>query len=124
MPSSFQYPVERHRDLQRRWGRLPQRTRCPPVPQSLAEPPPGNATLQWHFRRRVSTELVGTMVEARWLEMMVSSDHPLADERVAEAIARVLSRYWVDTASGVELIMSGVELIITHRGANIAWQPG
>ena len=58
--------------------------------------------------------LVGTMVEARWLEMMVSSDHPLADERVAEAIARVLSRYWVDTASGVELIM-------THRGANIAY---
>ncbi len=54
------------------------------------------------------------MVEARWLEMMVSSDHPLADERVAEAIARVLSRYWFDTASGVELIM-------THRGANIAY---
>ena len=26
MPSSFQYPVERHRDLQRRWGRLFQRT--------------------------------------------------------------------------------------------------
>ena len=22
MPSSFQYPIERHRDLQRRWGRL------------------------------------------------------------------------------------------------------
>jgi hypothetical protein len=54
------------------------------------------------------------MIEARWLEIMVSSDHPLADERVAEAIARVLSRYWVDTASGVELIM-------THRGANIAY---
>ena len=26
MPSSFQYPVERHRDLQRRWDRLFQRT--------------------------------------------------------------------------------------------------
>jgi hypothetical protein len=26
VPSSFQYPVERHRDLQRRWGRLFQRT--------------------------------------------------------------------------------------------------
>ena len=26
MPSSFQYPVEKHRDLQRRWGRLLQRT--------------------------------------------------------------------------------------------------
>jgi hypothetical protein len=54
------------------------------------------------------------MVEARWLEMMVSSDHPLADERVAEAIARVLSRSWVDAASGVEVIL-------THRGANIAY---
>ena len=75
---------------------------------------PSNATLQWHFRRRVSTVLVGTMVEARWLEMMVSSDHPLADERVAEAIARVLSRYWVDAASGVEVMM-------THSGANITY---
>ena len=75
---------------------------------------PSNATLQWHFRRRVSTVLVGTMVEARWLEMMVSSDHPLADERVAEAIARVLSRYWVDPRQGVEVIL-------THRGANIAY---
>jgi hypothetical protein len=55
------------------------------------------------FRRRVSIVLVGTMVEARRLEMMVSSDHPLADERVAEAIARVLSRYWVDAASGFEV---------------------
>jgi hypothetical protein len=62
----------------------------------------------------VSSVLFGTMIEARWLEIMVSSDHPLADERVAEAIARVLSRYWVDTASGVELIM-------THRGADIAY---
>ena len=38
----------------------------------------------------------------------------MADERVAEAVARVLSRHWVDTTSGVELIM-------THRGANIAY---
>ena len=29
MPSSFQYPVERDRDLQRRWGRLLQRTAAP-----------------------------------------------------------------------------------------------
>jgi hypothetical protein len=65
-------------------------------------------------RRSVSTVLFGTMVEARWLEIMVSSDHPLADERVAEAIARVLSRSWVDAASGFEVIM-------THRGANIAY---
>jgi hypothetical protein len=29
MPSSFQYPIERHRDLQRRWGRLLPRTAVP-----------------------------------------------------------------------------------------------
>ena len=29
VPSSFQYPVEKHRDLQRRWGRLFQRTVAP-----------------------------------------------------------------------------------------------
>jgi len=29
VPSSFQYPVERHRDLQRRWGRLLRRTAVP-----------------------------------------------------------------------------------------------
>ena len=46
--------------------------------------------------------------------MMVSSDHPLADDRVAESIARVLSRYWVDATSGVEVIMS-------HGGANITY---
>jgi hypothetical protein len=52
------------------------------------------------------------MIEARWHEMMVSSAHPSADERVAEAIARVLSRYCVDFTSGVELIM-------TDRGVKI-----
>jgi hypothetical protein len=26
MPSTLQYPLERHRDLQRRWGRLLRRT--------------------------------------------------------------------------------------------------
>jgi hypothetical protein len=36
--------------------------------------------------------LWGTMVEARWRHVIVSADHPLADEQVAEAIARVLSR--------------------------------
>jgi hypothetical protein len=59
--------------------------------------------------------LVETMVAARWLEMMVSSDHPLADERVAEAIARVLSRHWVDATSGIEITM-------THHGANITYR--
>jgi hypothetical protein len=46
--------------------------------------------------------------------MKPDNDHPLADGRVAEAFARVLSRYWVDAASGVEVIL-------THRGANIAY---
>jgi hypothetical protein len=32
------------------------------------------------------------MVEARSLHVIVSSDHPSADEQVAEAIARVVSR--------------------------------
>jgi hypothetical protein len=54
------------------------------------------------------------MVEAGWLEIIVASGHPLADERVAEAVARVLSRYWVDAASGVEVIM-------THAGASVAY---
>jgi hypothetical protein len=68
-----------------------------------------------HFNGTLSHSCeLGKMVEARWLEMMVSSDHPLADERVAEAIARVLSRYWVDPRQGVEVIL-------THRGANIAY---
>ena len=68
-----------------------------------------------HFNGTLSHSCeLGKMVEARWLEMMVSSDHPLADERVAEAIARVVSRYWVGATSGFEVIM-------THRGANIAY---
>ena len=29
MPNSLQYPLERHRDLQRRWERLLQRTTAP-----------------------------------------------------------------------------------------------
>ena len=29
MPSTFQYPLERQRDLQRRWARLLQRTAAP-----------------------------------------------------------------------------------------------
>jgi hypothetical protein len=29
MPSTLQYPLERHRDLQRRWARLLQRTVAP-----------------------------------------------------------------------------------------------
>jgi hypothetical protein len=52
------------------------------------------------------------LVEAHWRRLIVSSDHPSADEQVAEAIARVLSRYAVDYGSGVEVTMShdGVEV--------------
>ncbi len=41
MPSSLQYPLERHRDLQRKWDRLLQRT-VPPkdrVAADLRTPP-------------------------------------------------------------------------------------
>jgi hypothetical protein len=54
-------------------------------------------------------------VEARWRQLIVSSAHPSADERVAEAIARVLSRYAVDYASGVEVVMP-------HDGLQVPYQ--
>ena len=59
------------------------------------------------------------MVEARWRRLVVSSDRPSADERVAEAIARVLSQYAVDYGSGVEVNMShdGVEVTYVARAA-------
>jgi hypothetical protein len=43
------------------------------------------------------------MIEAHSLHVLVSSDHPLADEQVAQAIARVLSRYAIDFTPGVEV---------------------
>jgi hypothetical protein len=43
------------------------------------------------------------MVEARSLHVIVSSDHPSADEQVAEAIARVVSRYAVDLRPEIEV---------------------
>ena len=55
------------------------------------------------------------MIEARWRQLVVSSQHPSADEGVAEAIARVLSRYAVDYTSGVTVIMP-------HDGAQVAYQ--
>ena len=39
---------------------------------------------------------VGRVVEARSLHVVVWSNHSDADEEVAEAIARVLTRYAVD----------------------------
>jgi hypothetical protein len=43
------------------------------------------------------------MIEARSLHIIVSSDHPSADEHVAEAIARVVSRYAVDLTPEIEV---------------------
>jgi 5'-3' exonuclease len=37
LPSSFQYPVERHRELQQRWGRLLQRTAVPHKVRNVME---------------------------------------------------------------------------------------
>jgi len=56
-------------------------------------------------------------VEARWLQLIVSSVHPCADERVAEAIARVLSRYAVDYASGIEVVMPQDGLQVPYQVA-------
>jgi hypothetical protein len=55
------------------------------------------------------------MVQADSLRVVVSSDHPEADERVAEAIARVLSRYAVDYTSGVEVN-------VPHDGMRVSYQ--
>ena len=43
------------------------------------------------------------MVEARSLHVIVSSHHPSADEQVAEAIARLTSRYAVDLTPEIEV---------------------
>jgi hypothetical protein len=57
------------------------------------------------------------MVEARAQHVLVSSDHHSADEQVAEAIARVLSRYAVDLRPEVEVKVShdGVEVPYVAR---------
>jgi hypothetical protein len=53
-------------------------------------------------------------VEARSLHVVVWSSHPEADEEVADAIARVLSRYTVDLASGVEIF-------VPHHGGEVTY---
>jgi hypothetical protein len=53
-------------------------------------------------------------IEARSLHVVVWSSHPLANEQMAEAIARVLSRYAVDLSSGVEVTMP-------HDGVNVTY---
>jgi hypothetical protein len=54
------------------------------------------------------------MVEARWRQLVVSCDDAAADERIAEAIARVLARYSVDFGAGVQVTMP-------HDGANVTY---
>jgi hypothetical protein len=57
------------------------------------------------------------MVEARWRQLVVSSDDAAADEQIAEAIARVVARYAVDLRSGVQVTMR-------HDGANVTYVGG
>ena len=54
------------------------------------------------------------MVEARSLHVLVSSDHPSADEQVAEAIVRVVSRYAVDLRPAVEVNVPQGGIKITY----------
>ena len=61
VPSSLQYPLERERDLQRRWNRLLRRTLPPPperafVPlrQAHAQPPPQKLLRSEHQPYRCS----------------------------------------------------------------------
>jgi hypothetical protein len=54
------------------------------------------------------------MVEARSLHVIVSSDHPSADEQVAEAIARVVSRYAVD-------LTPEIEVNVPQAGINVSY---
>jgi hypothetical protein len=54
------------------------------------------------------------MVEARSLHVIVSSDHPSADEQVAEAIARVVSRYAVDLRPEIEVNVPYVGIKVTY----------
>ncbi len=59
------------------------------------------------------------MIEARSLHVIVSSDHPSADEQVAEAIARVVSRYAVDLRPAIELNVQrdGVKITYVAKAA-------
>jgi hypothetical protein len=54
------------------------------------------------------------MIEARSLHVIVSSDHPSADEQVAEAIARVVSRYAVD-------LRPEIEINVPHAGIKVTY---
>ena len=54
------------------------------------------------------------MIEARSLHIIVSSDHPSADEQVAEAIARVVSRYAVDLTPEIEVNVPRAGIKVTY----------
>jgi hypothetical protein len=58
-------------------------------------------------------------VEVRSVRVVVRSNHPDADEAVAEAVARVLSRYAVAYTPGIEVTMpqGGVEVTYVARAA-------
>jgi hypothetical protein len=59
------------------------------------------------------------VVEARSLHVVVWSSHPSADEGVAEAIGRVVSRYAIDLSSGVEVtvLQDGINVTYVARAA-------
>jgi hypothetical protein len=59
------------------------------------------------------------MIETRALHVMVSSDHSSADLQVADAIARVISRYAVDLTPGLRLTMphDGVDVTYLAKAA-------
>jgi hypothetical protein len=54
------------------------------------------------------------MVEARWRQLVVSSNDAAADEQIAEAIARVVAHHAVDLRSGVQVTMA-------HDGVNATY---
>ena len=65
------------------------------------------------------------MIEARSLHVVVSSDHVLADERVVQAVARVLSRYAIAFTPAVEIIVpqDGIKVTYTAKAATTLASP-
>ncbi|HEY7244032.1 MAG TPA: hypothetical protein VH678_09140 [Xanthobacteraceae bacterium] len=56
-------------------------------------------------------------VEARSLHVVVWSSHPNADEQIAEAVARVVSRYAVDLSSGIEITFPQDGVNVTYAAS-------
>ncbi len=61
MPSSLQYPLERHRDLQRRWRRLLQATATPIKPAPVDGPVRNDLTVAPGAIRPAAYIIGGTM---------------------------------------------------------------